>query len=297
MAEHEKENESPDVKTVQVTRVKNSGMLGNDSTIQLLLENRAHTNIYMNIVKWYRGSWYNATILGICSFTAPGLWGAMNSLGAGGAQRPYLVNTANALLFSLMIVSCFFSSILVKYIGIRGTLCMGLMGFAPYSAGLYTNNRFGTEWLVLLGAALCGLSAGLFWMSEAAIAIAYPEVENRGRFLGYWLTWTVMGNILGSAINLGLNTERDEAGSVGYEVYLVFIAIQAVAPLVAWLLSPPGKAQRTDGVAVKLEIVGSVSSELGEMAREFLTRRFLLLILFIGAGVYSEAVYFTYIAC
>ena len=134
-------------------------------------------------------------------------------------------------------------------------------------------------------------------MSEAAIAIAYPEPENRGKILGYWLTWTVMGNILGGAINLGLNADRSGAGAVGYEVYLVFIAIQAVAPLVAWALTPPRKAERTDGVVVKLEITDSISFELKEMVREFLTKNFLLLILFIGAGVYSEAVYFTYIAC
>lgn len=78
------------------------------------------------IVKWYRGSWYNATILGMCSFAAPGLWGAMNSLGAGGAASPEVVNTANALIFCLMIVSCYFSSVLVKYVGIRASLCIGL---------------------------------------------------------------------------------------------------------------------------------------------------------------------------
>jgi hypothetical protein len=47
--------------------------------------------------------------------------------------------------------------------------------FAPYAAGLYTNNRFGTEWFVLFGAALCGISAGVFWMAEAAIAIGKPH--------------------------------------------------------------------------------------------------------------------------
>jgi hypothetical protein len=30
-----------------------------------------------------------------------GLWNAMNSLGAGGAETPYLVNAANALVFGL----------------------------------------------------------------------------------------------------------------------------------------------------------------------------------------------------
>lgn len=76
-------------------------------------------------VKWYRSTFYNITILGVCNFAAPGIWGAMNSLGAGGAQKPYLVNTANALTFCLMVVSCLFSSALVRLIGIKGALLFG----------------------------------------------------------------------------------------------------------------------------------------------------------------------------
>ncbi|KPI39392.1 uncharacterized protein AB675_5155 [Cyphellophora attinorum] len=174
-------------------------------------------------VKWYRSSYYNATILGLCSFAAPGLWGAM--MGAGCAASPEVVNAAKALTFCLMIVSCYFRSVLVK--------------------------------------------------SEAAIAIAYPEPYNGGKILGYWLTYTLFGQVLGGAINLGLNSERGEAGAVSYKVYLIFIAIQSMAPL---------------------EIVDNVRSELKEMGREFLGRKFLLLVPLIGAGVYSEAVYFTYIA-
>ena len=49
----------------------------------------------------------------------------MNSLGGGGAESPYLVNTANALTFCLMVVSCYFSSALVHYIGIKGALVVG----------------------------------------------------------------------------------------------------------------------------------------------------------------------------
>lgn len=37
---------------------------------------------------WYRSTFTQMTILGICSFLAPGLWGAMNSLGAGGQSSP-----------------------------------------------------------------------------------------------------------------------------------------------------------------------------------------------------------------
>ena len=40
---------------------------------------------------WFRGVFFQATIVGIAAFTAPGLWIAMNSVGAGGQQTPYLV--------------------------------------------------------------------------------------------------------------------------------------------------------------------------------------------------------------
>jgi hypothetical protein len=41
--------------------------------------------------KWHRGVFFQATVVGFCAFTAPGLWNAMQSVGAGGQQTPYLV--------------------------------------------------------------------------------------------------------------------------------------------------------------------------------------------------------------
>ncbi|KAF1960412.1 hypothetical protein CC80DRAFT_583069 [Byssothecium circinans] len=246
--------------------------------------------------KWYRSTFYNMTILGLCNFSAPGIWGAMNSLGAGGQQSPNLVNAANALTFCLMVVSCYFSSVLVKYAGIKGALIFGTIGYAPYAAGLYTNNRFGTTWLVLFGAALCGISAGVFWMAEAAIAIAYPEPWNRGKALGYWLTYRLAGQILGGAINLGINSDRNEAGKVSYTVYIVFISLQATGPFVALLLNRPAKVQRKDGKKVELKILRDPWFEVKEMGRLFLTKKFLLSVLWIGQAVFAEAVFFTYLA-
>ena len=50
---------------------------------------------------WYRTTLFNAFIIGGVGFLAPGLWNAMNSLGAGGAESPFLINAANALVFGL----------------------------------------------------------------------------------------------------------------------------------------------------------------------------------------------------
>ncbi|KAH8888550.1 hypothetical protein GQ53DRAFT_808371 [Thozetella sp. PMI_491] len=247
-------------------------------------------------VKWYRSTFYNITILGLCNFAAPGIWGAMNSLGAGGAEKPYLVNAANALTFCLMVVSCYFSSALVHYIGIKGALIFGTIGYAPFAAGLYTNNRYGNEWFVLLGAALCGISAGVFWMAEAAIAIAYPEPWNRGKALGYWLTYRLGGQILGGAINLGLNANVDTAGKVSYTVFEIFIALQAAGAFVALLLNRPSQVQRKDGRKVHLAIVDHPWHEIKATTKLFFSKRFLLIVLFIGQAVFSEAVYFTYLS-
>lgn len=245
-------------------------------------------------MKWYHSTLFNAIILGLCNLMAPGIWGAMNSLGGGGEERPYLVNAANALTFCLMVVSCLFGSVIVKYIGIKWTLIIGTMGYAPFAAGLYVNNRYGQEWLVLLGAALCGSSAGIFWMAEAAIALAYPEPWNQGRFLGLWLSFRVGGNILGGAINLGLNAGRNTAGKVSYSVFEVFIALQALGPFVGAFLSSPEKVQRKDGVSVKLGINQTFSTELKKVVRLFASKNFLLVIPLIAQAVYSEAVFYSY---
>lgn len=43
------------------------------------------------IYSWRRGVFFNATVVGLAAFAAPGLWNAMQSVGAGGQQTPYLV--------------------------------------------------------------------------------------------------------------------------------------------------------------------------------------------------------------
>lgn len=170
------------------------------------------------------------------------------------------------------------------------------IGYAPYAAGLYMNSRYGTEWLELFGSALCGVSAGVFWMAETAIAIAYPEPWNKGKALGYWLTYRLSGQIIGGAVNLGLNVHVDTAGKVSYVVYIIFIAIQALGPFVAFLLNKPSKVQRKDGRKVSLEILQDPWHELKQTARLFCTREFLSIVFFIGQAVFAESVFFTYLS-
>ncbi|KAG9598636.1 MFS general substrate transporter, partial [Aureobasidium melanogenum] len=183
-----------------------------------------HTTIERK--RWYRSSMFNACVIGMVGFMSPGLWNAMNSLGAGGAQKPFLVNAANALVFGLMGFFCLFGGPIANRIGLKWTLVLGAVGYPVYSAGLYTNNRYGNVWFVLVGAVACGISAGLFWASEGAVALGYPPPAKRGQYMNIWLVFRTGGPILGGAILLGLNHSANQKtkGKVGYPELRALVA-------------------------------------------------------------------------
>ncbi|WYZ35841.1 hypothetical protein EsH8_X_000488 [Colletotrichum jinshuiense] len=225
---------------------------------------------------WYRGVFFQATVVGIAAFTAPGLWNAMNSVGAGGQQSPYLVMAGNAVLFSLMTITCLVGSIVANRFGLKATFAFGTTGYVIYSAALYTNNRYGNEWFIYVGSAACGITAGLFWAAEGAIMLSYPEPENRGKYLAYWLCYRNSGSILGGIINLAFNYQGRRTGKLDWRTYIVFVVLQCLGPLVALLLSSPEKVVRRNGTRVHIVERISDSAELRELGRLMLRREFLL---------------------
>ncbi len=56
--------------------------------------------------RWFRSPLFNVIIVGLISFTQPGIWNALNNTGAGGQQEPYLVNGANSLTFGYATKEC-----------------------------------------------------------------------------------------------------------------------------------------------------------------------------------------------
>lgn len=93
-----------------------------------------------------------------------------------------------------------------------------------------------------------------------------------------------------------MNIDRNEAGSVSYSVFQVFIALQAVAPFAGLLLTAPEKVQRKDGVKVSCGIPRDESSlkELANLGKLFVSKSFLLLIPLISQAVFAEAVFYTF---
>ncbi|OAA42316.1 DUF895 domain membrane protein [Beauveria brongniartii RCEF 3172] len=227
---------------------------------------------------FFRSTLFQILVVGLCAFCAPGIWSAMNGLGVGGSQSPNLINSANALLYAFMTVTCFAGPWVTNAIGFRYTLSLGSIGYPLYAAGLYLNNRTGATWLVYFGSVACGISAGLFWSVEGAIATGYPEQQKRGRYIATWFTFRNFGNIIGGAISLSLNHADNKRGKIGYEAYQAFIAIQCLGLLFGLLLSNPDKVQRDDGTWIQTS-KGSIhwQTELRAMWKHLSSKSILLL--------------------
>lgn len=239
---------------------------------------------------WYRTTLFNAFVIGGVGFMAPGLWNAMNALGAGGAQSPFLINAANALVFGIMGFLCLFGGPIANRIGLKYTLLLGAVGYPLYSAGLYTNNRYGNVWFVLVGAVACGFSAGLFWASEGAVALGYPEPSKRGRYMNIWLWFRTGGPLVGGAIVLALNHSEGlkKKGKVGYETYLVFVALQCLSVPLALALSPPEKVQRSDGSKIIIRAEKSFKAEFIALWLASKQKKILLLLPIFWAAYFNQ---------
>ncbi|KAH8600920.1 major facilitator superfamily domain-containing protein [Bisporella sp. PMI_857] len=247
--------------------------------------------------RWYRNPLFNVIIVGLISFTQPGIWNALNNTGAGGQQEPYLVNGANSLTFGLMVFGCPLFSVLANKFGVKRVLILGTLGYAPYSASLYVNNRYGVEWFVLFGGVTCGIAASALWASEGAIALGYPEVKDRGKFTGIWLGLRELGQLIGSSIQLSLNVHKNQRGKVGYSTYIILIALQCLGLPLSFLISPPEKVIRSNGR--KLEDPTKNKAILGEFRKLFRLLRtkrvFLLIPILVGFnwnGTY-QSIYLT----
>ncbi|KAL2832822.1 MFS general substrate transporter [Aspergillus cavernicola] len=239
------------------------------------------------IAPFYRSCLFQIIIVGLVAFCEPGIWTALNNLGAGGNASPFLNNAANALTYGLMSVGCFLAGGVTNKITAKWTLFLGAAFYTPYAAGLYCNNRYGNEWFLLLGAALCGVGASLLWASEAAIAVGYPEEDKRGRYVGIWMGIRQMGPLVGGAISLALNANTAHVGKVTYTTYLGLVAISALGAPLTLLLSQPQNVVRSNGTKIPYMKTTSLAIESRAIWKQLKNKYMLLLIPVFLAGQFG----------
>jgi len=254
----------------------------------------AGTHVALAKRDWYHTTMFNVTVVAVCAFIAPGLWAAMNGLGGAGAADPHYVNAANSVIFCLQLLICIFGSTLIAKMGLRWVFALGMAGFPVYAASIYCHAKYGNTWFMMVACAIDGVTSGIFWLTEGAIVLAYPEKHRRGKYLAYWLVSRIVGQMIGGFVTLGLNAHRKEVGAISVNTSLVFISIQTLGPFIASLLSPPHKVQRSNGVPVVIKLPQNIKEELAIMWRLMCRKEILLLLPMVFQSVYSEAFFSTY---
>ncbi|KAL2851269.1 MFS general substrate transporter [Aspergillus pseudodeflectus] len=202
-------------------------------------------------VPWRRSTAFQAAIIAGVFFCGPGMYGALNALGAGGLKSPHLVNITSGISYGLNVIFALLTGVFVNILGERIVLSIGVLGFAINGASLYCNNKFHTIWFMYFASALQGFTTALLWVVQASVMLAYPEPDFKGKFISIWYGSIAAGNSIGGALALGFNAKNREAGAISPVTYIPLIAIAACGPFIALLLSNPEKVIRRDGVKIQ----------------------------------------------
>ncbi|KPM43905.1 hypothetical protein AK830_g2581 [Neonectria ditissima] len=212
-------------------------------------------------VTWYRSTIFAAFMVASTAFTCPGIFGALNGMGAGGGASPDISNAANAVVFGVLSVGSLLAGAICNRISPKWALLIGTLGYAPYAAGLYLVDRSGANWLLLLGSVLIGLSACFLWIASGAVFLGYTEENRKGFATSLKFALQNLGASIGGIISLALNAKRNYRGSISNATYVVFITIMCLGFPFAIALPSISKVQRADGRKVAIIKAPSLAHE------------------------------------
>ncbi|KIW10692.1 hypothetical protein PV08_11656 [Exophiala spinifera] len=225
--------------------------------------------------------WYSVLVVAWLGFCHPGMFSALNGLGASGEETPALSNTVNAVVFGSLTVGGFFTGILCNYIGVRWVLTIGSLGYAPYAAALYTNAAFGNTWFPILGGLLCGISGVHLWTATGAINLTFPEVRHRGRAVATKFVFQNFGGFIGGIISFGINASGSTRGRVSDATYFAFTSIMCLGLIPALTVPRPDQVVRKDGSHIAAHKFQSLQEEFIGLKRSLVSINFLLLLPYI----------------
>jgi len=194
----------------------------------------------------------------------PGLFNALNGLGAGGQVDATTSANANVAVYATFSVGAFFSGTVNNKLGSRLTLLLGTTGYALYiGAFLAMNIHPHAGAFVIASGAVLGLGAGLLWTAQGSLMLSYATESQKGVFIGIFWGIFNLGAVVGASVSLAENIQN-RANSVGNGTYIGFLVLTLIGVTIPMLMADPHKMIRTDGTKVtsprhpswKVEIIG-----------------------------------------
>jgi len=201
-------------------------------------------------------------MLGFVCFMCPGLFNALNGLGAGGQVDSTTSANSNATLYATFAFAAFFAGSINNQLGSRLTLLLGSTGYALYVGSyLAMNIHPNAGGFVIAAGAILGICAGLLWTAQGSLMMAYPTEGQKGRFVAIFWSIFNLGGVVGASVSLGQNF-HSTSNSVGNGTYIGFLVLTLIGVTIPMLMVDPDKMIRTDGTKVTIPRQPSWKTEI-----------------------------------
>eukprot|EP01056_Protomagalhaensia_sp_Gyna25_P005164 Protomagalhaensia_sp_Gyna_25__5163@NODE_60_length_5841_cov_193_739573_g44_i0_p2_GENE_NODE_60_length_5841_cov_193_739573_g44_i0NODE_60_length_5841_cov_193_739573_g44_i0_p2_ORF_typecomplete_len502_score83_04UNC93/PF05978_16/7e25UNC93/PF05978_16/2_2e03UNC93/PF05978_16/31MFS_1/PF07690_16/6_1e20MFS_1/PF07690_16/5_8e02PUCC/PF03209_15/5_8e02PUCC/PF03209_15/0_0038_NODE_60_length_5841_cov_193_739573_g44_i032984803 len=217
-------------------------------------------------------------IVGLIALTCPGLFNALNGLGAAGGANPEWANKANTALYACFAVFGYFGGAFFNIFGNRVLLCAGGITYAFYALGMWlAGNYDGAGWVSVLAGVILGIGAGIFWTAQGAMMMAYSTLHNKGKYIStFWVLFNI-GGVAGGIIQFAVNY-HNEIESANTASYFTFVALMALGSFaVPLVIVSPEKVKKVDGTQVEFTKGNNAIDEI-KGALKVVTNKYMLLL-------------------
>uniref|UniRef100_A0A7S2CVS6 Major facilitator superfamily (MFS) profile domain-containing protein n=1 Tax=Octactis speculum TaxID=3111310 RepID=A0A7S2CVS6_9STRA len=199
-------------------------------------------------------------VVGMLAFCGPGMFNALNGLGGAGSGSASVAALANGSLYFTFAISGYFGGAAFNLFGPVVLFMVGGLTYAIYATCIYFTEDF--AFLAVVGGAILGVGAGLFWTAQGSLIMAYATPKSRGKMIGlFWVLFNlggVMGGLLEFALNY--NSSKDSADPLSYFTFIgIMLFGSCLAPIV---LAKPAKVVKEDGSPVFFEKARSAGEEI-----------------------------------
>ncbi|KAG7090640.1 hypothetical protein E1B28_009742 [Marasmius oreades] len=201
-------------------------------------------------------------MLGIVCFMCPGLFNAINGLGAAGRLDPTTSSNSNTALYSTFGVAAFFAGSINNVLGSKLTLLLGSFGYCIYIGSYLTLKLHpNASGFVIAAGTILGACAGMLWSAQGSLMLSYPTEKEKGRYIAVFWTIFNLGSVVGAAISFGENF-HSLSNDVNTGTYIAFLVLTAIGISVPTLMVSPEKIIRTDGTKVNIPLHPSWKTQI-----------------------------------
>ncbi|KAI6775962.1 hypothetical protein HG530_002720 [Fusarium avenaceum] len=210
--------------------------------------------IFGYTLPWYASPKVQLGMVAFVCFMCPGMFNALNGMGAGGRTDAKLVNNMNTALYSTFAVVGFFGGTVVNRLGVKLTLAFGGIGYGIYTISILLEVHFKSDVHAfnIIAGVLLGVCAAMLWTAQGTIMISYPHEHQKGHYFAWFWGIFNMGAVIGSLIPLGDNIDANSKRDVSDGTYIGFTVLMFFGAALALLLCNANDVVRKDGSYVIL---------------------------------------------